>query len=75
MKPNILTEGQLSALYSAFLDELYPAVSIAGTEYNTSRLLKIIDPTAYRCGLADWVDNEISEGRLEENEKGSISLR
>jgi len=40
--------------YDEFLDEAYGTVKVCGYEYDTSQILKEVDPTAYRCGFADW---------------------
>jgi predicted nucleic acid-binding Zn-ribbon protein len=32
-------------------------VSVCGFEFNPSDILKEMDPTAYRCGLVDYVDS------------------
>ena len=47
--------------YDAELDELYDEVNICGYTYDASYALKEIDPTAYRCGLADWRSEKFSE--------------
>lgn len=45
--------------YDDFIDEVYgETVTIAGYEYSTSRALKGLDPIAYRCGYADWLDQQ-----------------
>jgi hypothetical protein len=44
--------------YSDMLDDIYPGCTIAGMSFNTSNALKELDPTAYRCGLADWISEE-----------------
>lgn len=44
--------------YDEALDEAYPDLTIAGMEYQTSRVLKEVDPTAYRVGFSDWTDAE-----------------
>ncbi len=44
-------------MYESMLADCYgETVCIAGCEYDTARALKEIDPTAYRCGMNDWVD-------------------
>lgn len=53
------SESKLEAAYDNFLDEVFPSCKIANSEYNTSRALAEIDPTAYRCGFADWLDGEL----------------
>ena len=42
--------------YDEMLDE-EGEVSIAGYSFNPSSALKELDPTAYRCGLLDYVDS------------------
>lgn len=42
--------------YCEMIDEGGP-VRIGSLEYTASYVLREIDPTAYRCGLLDYVDN------------------
>ena len=53
-----ISESDAEKLYEYMLDDCYGTVAIAGLEYSTSCALKEIDPTAYRCGFADWLDGE-----------------
>lgn len=57
-----LTAIDLESRYDDMLDEIYPDCEIAGMSFCTSRALKELDPTAYRCGMSDW---ESSEGFIE----------
>lgn len=52
--------GERDALeaYDEMLNEVYGTVKVAGYEYDTSRALKELDETAYRCGFNDWCDDE-----------------
>lgn len=43
--------------YDEMLDDCYDLVKVAGYEYETSRVLKEVDPIAYRCGFLDWVNS------------------
>jgi len=52
--------------YDAWLDDVFGEVNIAGNSYDTSTALKELDPTAYRCGKADWLDSENSDNRIVE---------
>lgn len=52
--------------YDAMLDDIYPECKIAGNTYSTSRALKEVDPTAYRCGFSDWLDSEMTDNKLVE---------
>lgn len=33
-------------------------VVVCGLTFTPSRILRELDPTAYRCGLFDWLDGE-----------------
>lgn len=61
----ILSDYDLKKMYCDFLDEIYPECKIAGYEYSTSRALAEIDPTAFRCGFADWLDSMSGESLWE----------
>ena len=39
------------------LDESIPEIEIGSLTYSPSHVLKKVDPTAYRCGLNDFVDS------------------
>ncbi|MEK9698962.1 MAG: hypothetical protein VW270_24510 [Candidatus Poseidoniales archaeon] len=41
--------------YDEYLDE-QPDVIIGSLSYAPSRVLKLVDPIAYRCGYDDFVD-------------------
>jgi hypothetical protein len=53
-----LDEIDIDSQYDDFLDEIYPDCTIAGMDFFTSRVLKELDPTAYRCGKNDWISSE-----------------
>lgn len=44
--------------YDDMLDETNGPVKIGELEYSTSRVLRVVDPIAYRVGLSDWLDSE-----------------
>lgn len=68
-----LTQRDIELAYNDFLDGCYgEAVNIAGNFYCTSDALKEVDPTAYRCGLADYVDSQLTDGVWFEHSDGSI---
>ena len=55
------TEQEAYEAYDEYLDE-QPDVIIGSLSYAPSRVLKLVDPTAYRCGFSDFMDwNEIKE--------------
>jgi len=45
-------EGQ----YRDMLDGCYGVLNVCGYKYGASSVLARMDPTAYRCGLNDYVD-------------------
>lgn len=54
-------EQQAYEAYDEYLDE-QPDVIIGSLSYPPSRVLKAIDPVAYRCGFNDFMDwNTIAE--------------
>jgi hypothetical protein len=55
VEPMTITEAL--ERYDEALDESGPAV-VAGLEYMPSRVLREVDPTAYRVGFCDWLDGE-----------------
>lgn len=52
-----LTPLDTEELYADMLDECYPDCEIAGMSFTTSRALKELDPTAFRCGEVDYIDS------------------
>ena len=58
------------AEYDEMIDECTEDIVIFGMTYSPSRVLKEIDPIAYRCGITDYNDEELSEleNELEELE-------
>ena len=54
-----LTPVDLEQLYDEMLDECYSFGNVGGPFMcmQPSRVLKEIDPTAYRCGFNDWMDS------------------
>ena len=63
-----MNRRELEERYDEMLDEAYGVISVAGMNYDTSRLLKSIDPIAYRCGKLDYFDSEVSNGNLNESD-------
>lgn len=43
--------------YRDMLDDVYGVVTIAGMEYDTGSALQEVDPTAFRVGVADYLDD------------------
>lgn len=65
MKRDLL-DWELDDMYEEYLSEVFQPVSVCGYEYEAGKVLREVDPIAFRCGCADWLDNEITEGTIEE---------
>ena len=66
-----INEREAESLYNDWLDEIYPLVDV-GVTISPSCVLRTCDPTAYRCGLIDWLDSEdltTSEDEADEDEE------
>ena len=61
-----IDDYEIEALYRDLLDEIYGSVTIAGYEYDTASTLEAIAPIAFRTGLNDWIDSQVSDRVWEE---------
>lgn len=53
-----ISEADALTRYDEMLDEIHESVKCGYLEWGMSRVLKEMDPTAYRCGFSDWMDSE-----------------
>lgn len=53
-----MTEREAHELFDSFLDDTLGVIKIGLLEYNASYALKKLDPIAYRCEFADWLNAE-----------------
>lgn len=53
-----VSEEKLEELYNDLLDQVYPTIKFGTLEYDASRVLKKIDPIAWRQGFLDWLNGE-----------------
>ena len=62
LDPSLYDADETGPMFSAKVDgetvHLFADEIILGVEYDRSRILREIDPTAYRCGLHDFIDAE-----------------
>jgi len=59
-----LTDNELHDMFDQMLDECYTLNEVAGLQFDPSKVLRVCDPNAYRCGFNDWVDAELRDGNL-----------
>lgn len=64
------THDDMRMSYADWLDETLEYVEIGNLTYAPSRVLREVDPTAFRVGVCDHVDMMMSDGLLEDWEEG-----
>ena len=62
-KQKLISKDEFDEMYNDYLDETYQ-VNIAGIEYNASKVLKKVDPIAYRTYKNDYADYLIQNGYI-----------
>ena len=61
----MITESELETMFDETLDS-EGTVMVGGYEFYPSRILETLDPTAYRCGMADYADSLMCDGEIVE---------
>jgi hypothetical protein len=56
-----VSDYELHQRYDSMLDDCYDWPTVAGYGYPVASTLQLVDPIAYRCGFADWLDSELGE--------------
>ena len=54
------SEDDAESAYVEFLDECHEEIKIGYLSWPASRVLKEMDEIAFRCGLSDFISNEMS---------------
>lgn len=63
MAPNLkLSQEGVSEYFNEVLDEGQELIKVAGYSFTPSQVLINCDPTAYRCEMANFIDNLIQCG-------------
>lgn len=62
----ILDDDGLHERYDDWIDEVHGEVSIGELTFYPSRILKELDPIAYRVGFSDFVDFSTQDGDITE---------
>lgn len=58
----VISEYEAEERYRDMLNEVHGVVKIGELEYDASRVLEAVDETAYRVGLADYIDSLAEDG-------------
>ena len=53
-----LTPIHIEDYYAAALDDIYPVVEIGYLTFSPSQIVRELDPTAFRCGMQDYLDGD-----------------
>ena len=56
--------GELEDAFENDLTDCYDMVSVCGYEYEAGRVLRALDPIAFRESFLDWIDAQQSDGEL-----------
>lgn len=62
-----LSDDDLYQRYDDLIDEVDGDVSVGTLSWAASRVLKEMDPIAYRVGFSDWLDSELGETITEDD--------
>lgn len=54
-------ERQAEEQYMECLRETYGDVEVCGMRMDAASVLKYCDPTAFRCGMVDWMDSALRD--------------
>ncbi len=60
----VLTEFDALRIYDDMWDETYPPVSIGNLTFMPSRIVRELDPIAYRVGFHEWCESAMEDGVL-----------
>jgi len=52
-----LTPLDTSDMYRTFLEECYGEITLGNLTFSAARIIEELDPTAFRCGEADYIDS------------------
>jgi len=58
-----LSESEADEKFQEFVNETHETITVMGLDYDPARVLKDVDPIAYRQEFLNWVDSETQEGR------------
>jgi len=53
-----ISERELRQRYRDDLDGIYGEIKLGELTFFPSKVIEELDPTAFRCGFADWTDSE-----------------
>lgn len=56
-----ISESDVEQMYRDMLDDVYGPAKIGGYEYDHATALESVDPTAYRCGFADYTSSLLED--------------
>jgi len=70
---NVYTYEQLKDVFEQEITDISAEIEILGMSYEAGKVLRQIDPVAFRCSMADWLDSQIQDGVYIELEDGNYA--
>ena len=61
-----LYEYEFKERFNEMLDDAYGTLSVAGLEFDASRVLEELDPIAHRLAMYDYADSLMQDGEFDE---------
>lgn len=61
-----ISEWSLQELHDDLIDEIYEPVTVGIYQWAPSRVLKEMDPVAYRVSVIEYIDQLLDDGQIEE---------
>jgi hypothetical protein len=52
-----MSESEADEAFQEFVNETEPTITVMGLDYDPARVLKEVDPIAYRQEFLDWIDS------------------
>lgn len=66
-----LSDYALEQMFIEYLDDCHDLIEVCGFTYQPSDVLRSVDPVAYQCEFANWLDAQCSDRRIFEHSDGS----
>lgn len=67
----LLTDDTLDDMFEEYLTEVYGEFKVGNDSFDAGHIVRELDPVIFRCELANWLDNEVTEGNIFEYADGT----
>jgi hypothetical protein len=59
---NTYTYEDLESVFEQEITDISAEIEILGCAYEAGPVLRQLDPVAFRCAMADWLDGQLTDG-------------